>query len=151
MTKSAALFRRLLCELNTILGLRMKTTMNNCYLPDLHYPTGLPIVGAVCFVSDRNLKVCVLHRLICKPSFMFSSLNVCVSLNPLPFATLYYSISFCSLQRFKELFLLRSSLIVFCVSVLRIDFSVMIFDASTMNAQIAINVILSSDCLIQRM
>jgi len=58
---------------------------------------------------------------------------MCVT-KPLPFATLYYSILFCSLQRFKELFLLRSSLIVLCVSVLRIDFSVMVFDASTMNA-----------------
>ena len=47
---------------------------------------------------------------------------------------LYCSILFFSLQRFKVLFLLRSSLIVFCVVVVRIDFSVMIFDARTMNA-----------------
>ena len=40
----------------------------------------------------------------------------------------------CSLQRFKEMFVLRPSLIIFCVSVQLIDFSVMIFDASTMNA-----------------
>jgi hypothetical protein len=41
---------------------------------------------------------------------------------------------FCRIQSFEELFLLRSSLLVFCVSVLRIDFSAMIFDASTMNS-----------------
>jgi len=62
-------------------------------------------------------------------------LNKCMYVTkPLPFATLYCSILLYSLQRFKELSLLRSGLIVFCVSVLRIDFSVMIFDASTMNA-----------------
>jgi hypothetical protein len=127
-------FRRLLCELNTILVLRMITAMNSCYLPDLHHPTGLHSVDAVCSVSDRNLKVCVLHRLIWKPNFMFSWVNVCVSLNPLPFATVYYSILFFSLQKFRDLFLLLSSLIVFCVFVLRLDFSVMIFDASTMDA-----------------
>jgi hypothetical protein len=55
-------------------------------------------------------------------------------MNPLPFATLYYSILFCSLKRLKELFLLRSSLIMCCVSVLRIDFSIMIFATSIMNA-----------------
>ena len=63
MTKLAASFLRLLCELNTILVLRMITTMSSCYLPDLHCPTGLHSVGAVCSVSDRDLKVFVLHRL----------------------------------------------------------------------------------------